>query len=140
HREHNPPKRLTRRLTRSIEDLDMKLHSPDRIEIVIVEVPRDGDLALRTLDGFPLESKKPFVWSREALRRDPSGTREAEGRWEDRGHCDDQHAAPDVGEALHDKGSFYHELSRLEVVPRAGLIERLVAEREVGNDVLESSE
>src|SRR5207244_12203887 len=93
----------------SIEDLDVKLHSPDRIEIVIVDVPCDGDPALRTLDGFPLESKKPFVWSREALRGGPSGTREAEGRWEERGHCDDQHATLDVGEALHDKGSFYRE-------------------------------
>ena len=71
------------------------------------DVPCDGDLALCTLDGFPLESKKPFVWSREALRGGPSGTREAEGRWEERGHCDDQHATLDVGEALHDKRSFY---------------------------------
>jgi len=106
--EH-PTERLTLLLTRAIEDLDVKLHSPDRIEIVIVDVPCDGDPALRTLDGFPLESKKRFVWSREALRGGPSGTREAEGRWEERGHCDDQHATLDVGEALHDKGSFYHE-------------------------------
>ena len=85
----------------------MKLHTPDRMEIGIVDVPRDRDLALRTLDGFPLEPKKPFVWSREALRGDPWGTRDAEGRREDPTHGDDQHATTDVGEALHDKRSFY---------------------------------